>query len=265
MADPAQENRQILTDAAARQVPAVLSLPSAETLRHFKTRLLAETADGLWLEAPSAALAILERSDQRGVVAVSLCHAMRRLNFVSRIVRLESAHPINPQLHVQAVLVATPEQIKSVQRRAAYRVSVRSDGELRVRIWSIAPHARLADRPMAAQEIRAEVHDLSLGGLGVQLTSSAGDPLRLVADQRLRVELDFRGERFLLEGGLRLPKAGITSEVARAGIIFKKLEADIEGRRMLAALTRIVGELQREEARRMHLGLATPQSVPGVA
>jgi hypothetical protein len=36
---------------------------------------------------------------------------------------------------------------------------------------------------------------------------------------------------------------------------FKTLENNLDGRQILAQLTRIVGELQREEVRRLRLGL----------
>jgi hypothetical protein len=36
---------------------------------------------------------------------------------------------------------------------------------------------------------------------------------------------------------------------------FKKLQNDLEGRQNVAALTQIVGELQRDEVRRIRLGL----------
>jgi hypothetical protein len=43
----------------------------------------------------------------------------------------------------------------------------------------------------------------------------------------------------------------------RAGIQFSELQGDIQGRQMLAQLTKIVGELQREEIRRFRMGLSS--------
>ena len=43
---------------------------------------------------------------------------------------------------------------------------------------------------------------------------------------------------------------------------FKKLENDIEGRKSLALLQKIIGELQRLESRRVKLGLKIAWSIP---
>jgi hypothetical protein len=43
--------------------------------------------------------------------------------------------------------------------------------------------------------------------------------------------------------------------MVRTGIVFKPLDQDLEGRQTLAALTRIVGQLQRDEVRRHRLGI----------
>jgi hypothetical protein len=52
-----------------------------------------------------------------------------------------------------------------------------------------------------------------------------------------------------------MPAANSDPAVIRTGIVFKPLEHDIEGRQTLAALTRIVGQLQRDEVRRHRLGI----------
>jgi hypothetical protein len=61
----------------------------------------------------------------------------------------------------------------------------------------------------------------------------------------------------ILEGRLRYPQAPTGNQV-RAGIQFKSLDKDIDGRQVLTLLTRIVGELTRAELRRMRRGPATP-------
>ena len=74
---------------------------------------------------------------------------------------------------------------------------------------------------------------------------------------RLRVELKFAEIEMLLEGRLRIGSKPEGAEATPGGIIFQKLETDVDGRRKLAAITRIVGQLHRAEVRRAHMGLAS--------
>jgi hypothetical protein len=145
---------------------------------------------------------------------------------------------------------------KSLQRRKAYRVRVAPDSDLQARAWIIPETAKLSEIPSGTREIKVELKDVSVGGLGVRLCPKGNDPLRLTSGQRLRVELIYGNERFLLDGTLRHP-SNERSEAsnAHAGIILTSMNADIVGRRRLTALTRIVGQLQREELRRAKLGL----------
>ena len=49
---------------------------------------------------------------------------------------------------------------------------------------------------------------------------------------------------------------GNDANIKRAGIKFKPLDKDMEGRQALATLTRIIGELQRAELRQHRMGIA---------
>src|SRR5258708_1393788 len=47
----ANQNYETLKEAIARNCGAVLALPSAGMIRHHKTRFLAETENGFWIES----------------------------------------------------------------------------------------------------------------------------------------------------------------------------------------------------------------------
>jgi c-di-GMP-binding flagellar brake protein YcgR len=255
-------SEKLLSEAIARNCAAVLSLPSAGMFRHSKSRFLGEAQDenGLWLEAAAEhrpLIAELIASNQP--VVVSFKSATKKVSFAARLLRYDERFQINAQTNAEAVLMARPVEVKSVQRRNDYRVRIAGDSvEIKLRLWRISEQAVVRDRPMAAQELPVSLRDLSLGGMGVVFNPRAdGQPLKLVADERLRVELRFGEQELLLEGRLRhLPSANDLKQAARAGVQFKKLEGDLQGRQALAMLTRIVGTLQREEVRRMRLGLA---------
>src|SRR5262249_28417183 len=148
-------------------------------------------------------------------------------------------------------------EIRSIQRRNAYRAHVPSSGELMVKLWRIPEHVYFKDRPGTPQELPAQPIDLSTGGLGVLIFSRGEDAPRVAVDQRVRILMRFRHEdELLLEGRVKyLPRTAEPGKAMRCGIQFKKLESNIEGRQILSMLNQIIAELQREETRRARLGL----------
>jgi c-di-GMP-binding flagellar brake protein YcgR len=162
---------------------------------------------------------------------------------------------VNSSLIVEALLIKHPGEVKAVQRRSNYRVRVGPDSELTVRIWRIADAADLRHIPVAAQKIEAGLRDISIGGMGM-IVPKGDVPLKLLVDERLRIEFTNPEQSLILEGRVRYLPAPNPDGTTRVGVQFKKLEDDMNGRQILAELTRIVGLLQREEVRRMRLGLA---------
>jgi hypothetical protein len=91
--------------------------------------------------------------------------------------------------------------------------------------------------------------------MGVVVLPKDNEPPKIVAGERLRIQLAYSGDELLIEGRMLHSKSTDKPEPVRGGIQFKKLEHDLEGRQVLGSLTKIVGELQREEVRRMRLGI----------
>jgi hypothetical protein len=251
----AEEATDLLADAVARNCAAVLSLPSAGMLRHHKSRFLAQTPEGIWVEsAPSEGALIDDLMRQKMAVGVSFKAPPNKANFAARILRREPSYALNAQSMVEALLIESPAQVKSVQRRNSYRVTVPEGAGLGVRVWRIADHVPYRDRPLASQLIEVAIRDLSVGGMGVRIDADK-EKKPLLSGQRLRVELKWQDEELILEGSLRFFANDAGTGPRRAGVQFKKLENDLAGRQAMAALTRIVGEFQREEVRRSRLGL----------
>jgi c-di-GMP-binding flagellar brake protein YcgR len=226
---------QILQDAAARNVGAVLSLPSAGMVRHHKSRFLDQTEEGLLLEAPPGEMPLLqELITSQKPAGISFRNGHQKVIFAVEILRLEGKFKINADTHVDAVLVTMPTEIKSIQRRSNYRVEVPRSGEIAIRVWRVGETANLKDQPPAGHQLHAELRDLSTGGAGVRLSGENGEKL---------------------EGKMRPPARPPTDNTIITGIQFKKLENDLEGRRILAQITKLVGALQRTQVRRLRLGL----------
>jgi len=255
----ADDTEQILADAVGRNVGLVLSLPSAGMLRNHKSRFLGESPEGLWIEsAPSDADLIDELIGHQHPAAVSFKTGTGKISFIATLLKREPNYRINAQVTAEALLIRRPSDVKSMQRRSDYRVRIGGDIEIAARIWRISEQADLRDVPMSYTEVPLELRDLSIGGMGVLVAPTADGSAPMVADQRVRIELTFEGTPLILDGNLRhvpKPQPGGPTKL-RIGIQFKKLQNDMEGRQSLATLTRIVGELQRNEARRSRLGFA---------
>jgi c-di-GMP-binding flagellar brake protein YcgR len=258
----AESQADILRSAIVRNAAVVLSLPSAGLLRHYKSRFLAEAEHGddaaFWVESqPEERPLIDELISTKKPAAISFKNGTNKVVFLSPIVVQDLQHALNAETTVPAILMKWPAEIKSIQRRNNYRVRVVADSEILARIWRIPEHAYLGDRPMAALELPLQLRDLSIGGIGVNFLPKDGEPVKVSSADRLRIQLTLRDEPLLLEGRMRYPEQAPKAAMpVRAGIQFKTLESDLEGRQKLASLTRVVGEMQREEVRRFRLGMA---------
>ncbi|MGA3068351.1 MAG: hypothetical protein ABSF29_16015 [Tepidisphaeraceae bacterium] len=247
---------ELLQQAIARNVGVVLSLPSAGMLRHHKSRFLSETDEGIVVEAPAGEESLIADLIATGKPAgISFKHAQKKSIFAVPILKILRALQLNGDTTVDAILIARPQEVKSIQRRSDYRVSIVPDDEIIIRIWRIGDRVFYKDQPLASQEVKAQLRNLSTGGAGVQLFGKDNQPPKIDTEDRLRVQLSARDQILILEGRMRGPGHPGNDNSINTGIQFKKIEDDLYGRKMLATLTRLIGELQREEIRRMRLGL----------
>lgn len=135
----------------------------------------------------------------------------------------------------------------SEQRRRYFRVKLAPSAPLSVRVWKLPPGATLAQRPMPSQEVKLVLWEIGAGGLSVTLPK-ADDPRRSVRlDDRLRVEIVYRDTSLLLEAKPREPHLKSQDGSMWTGLEFKIRDTDIEGRRKISQLNRIVGDLQRAD------------------
>jgi len=150
-------------------------------------------------------------------------------------------------LFVDALLLEFPKQIKASQKRSDYRVEIPRDTNISLRVWRLGPCDELKTEPSPGTEVKAEIRDLSTGGVGVTLVGQDGQLPKICMEDRLAVELKYDGQAMVLEGWMRSPNAAPQGDKIVTGIQFKKLQEDMEGRQKLARLVRIVGELQRKQ------------------
>ena len=247
---------KLLRDGIARNASAVLSLPSAGMLRHARSRFLAEFEGGVLVEAVAEQEALAKSLVTTGEKAIITfkCGA-NHIVFGSRVRKIMPQWKVNETTLVDALLLEFPMQIKSVQRRTTYRAKVTATQGMSVRVWRIAEKASLKEVPQRAQEVSCELRDLSVGGMGVRFYSDNG-AVKISAADRLRIEFKSGDNTLLLEGRMRLPKGEPVNGAIVTGVSFRDLEGHLAGRQAIAFLTRLVGELQREELRKYRMGLA---------
>ncbi|MGA2443362.1 MAG: hypothetical protein ABSH08_20610 [Tepidisphaeraceae bacterium] len=245
----ADNNADILAEAIARNMSAVLSLPSGGMLRHYKSRLVCDLEGGILVQAPADEAALIgELIRTQTPCGVSIRTGGRKVIFASPIRRVERGRKIKDGLFVDALLLEFPKQIKRVQQRSDYRVEIPPDTDISVRVWRLGPHDQLNKQPLATMEVKAEICNLSTGGAGVMLIGKNGQAPKICMEDRLRVELKYNRQAMILEGRMRPPTAKQSNDkMVVTGIQFKKLEDDLEGRQKLDQLARIVGELQCRE------------------
>jgi len=250
-------NAEALSEAVARNLAIVLSLPSAGMFRHVKSRFLANGPDGIWVEAVLSEQALIEQLIATGQpVGITFKNAGQRVAFTAAALSLDPQYRINSSTCLPAILIVTPANLKPVQRRNHYRIRAYDGCGLTARVWRIAPSADLGERPSSAYELNVTLHDVSVGGIGVSFSGKDGERPKVSTDDRLRIELRHGEDVLLIEGKMRAPFGPQAPNTISTGIAFNEMEKDIEGRRNLSLLTRITGQMQREEMRRTRLGVA---------
>jgi c-di-GMP-binding flagellar brake protein YcgR len=258
--DMQTRNVNTLHDAIARQCGAVVSLPGAageRWLKHYKSRFVAADPErrGFWAEVPAAVDrgVLQDLIAEEAVAGVSFRAGQAKVIFASPVRAYEPAYEVRHGLAVEAIRLEMPEKVNAVQRRNDYRVRVLPE-DVGVRVWRMPRGAGLQDKPLPSRELTALALDLSVGGLGVTLIGKDRKPPVVDPVDRLRVALNFPQVSLLLEARLRHPAPPYVTDVVKAGLQFIFSE-DMAGRQARAGLTRVVGELQRDEIRRLRLGL----------
>jgi hypothetical protein len=142
-----------------------------------------------------------------------------------------------------------PQELQSVQRRAAYRARVGPD-DLSVRVWRIGLDTRLAESPAESQQIGVEARDISLGGLGLLVRSLHGRAALIMPGERLRIELAGEEGRILLEGHFRGARLSNEPNTLLAGVQWHFPDDKLQARQITAFLEKLINRLQRQELRR---------------
>lgn len=250
MAMSTNPNFELLQQLIERNSPAILSLPSAGMLRHHTTRFLAGTDDGFWIEStPDDASLVDELIAAEAPVGVVCKHADKSLAFAVPIRHREPSFRVNPTTRAEALFLPLPDNFRKEQRRKSYRVSLPLEHPYAIKLWRIPEHAVLRDRPLAALEIPAKLKNLCVNGMGVLcMPGRDKQPPKMLINERIRVQLTYGKDPLIFEA--RVMHRRPAGENVVAGLMFQKLDKDLEGRRIAAKINELVGLLSREELKR---------------
>lgn len=248
MKDPGE---QILRDSIARNIAVVLSAPADAPAAPRRARLLAEDSRGIWVEAPANHDETLKRLRTTGEpIAVSFRGGEQMVDFACPLLRREMAYRLSPTMTVDAMLLAWPTEIRLTQRRGSYRVRPSLDAKIGIRVWKIDIGWPYESEPQEG-DIKAEIRDISVGGLGIILKPTRGFEPTVEKGDRFRVELTVGNKPpmltcgFLVHEPQKLPESQL-----RIGLKFEGMDQTLPGRRTLVQIDNLVAELQRTEARR---------------
>ena len=150
-------NHQLLIDAIARNAAIVLSLPSAGLARHYKSRFLGESAEGIWVESVEQEISLIrELIGSRQPGGVAFRSGPQKVVFAAELSRHSPDYTLSEGIKVAALLILRPTEIKAVQRRSTYRVGIHETSGLSVRVWRLPEHAYLPSRPSVCSELTTE-------------------------------------------------------------------------------------------------------------
>lgn len=241
----------VLSEATARNVPLVFSMPSAGALLHLKSRFLQISSQSIWIDSVPAEKTLLEElaADR---VAVAVAFKAEAVNYLFTTHVAAAGERI--QLHAEtasipALRLELPNELKTIQRRAAYRTRVRPD-DLSFAAWRIGPGSDLTAKPMPSQQLNVEPLDVSLGGMGVLLRPLWGEVPNVTPGERLRTEIASAEGTILLEGRLRGGRSSKDAGGLIAGIQWVLPQDHLKAAQLTGHLEKLVTRLQRQELRR---------------
>ena len=232
---------ELLRQAIERNAASVLSLPSAGMIRHHKTRFLSSSENGFWMESVQGEAPLLDHLIlAEAPVGVTFKSGDTSIVFATPIQSRQQGYRVNENTQVEAVFLPYPDAFRENQRRVVYRVGLPVDHQVTMRVWRVAEHAILRDRPMAAQELHVRLGNISVMGIGVCCSPARdGRPPRAIVGERLRLMLVVNGDEVLMEGRV-IHLRPIRGNQLMLGLQLKKLEKDVEGRQALSKLTQLV-------------------------
>lgn len=245
------EHENSVTEAVAMNATATVVVRADGITPIYTTVFAGRDDQGIWLRATASPYVVeaLVRAQQE--VGISYWTKVSSYLFSTVARRIDPNYSLPDGTTVQAVLIDPPTQIQATQRRKFYRAPVPPDfTEVTLRVWKIAPGVNVQDRPMPSQEIKAQIRDISEGGVGATLSGRGGNPPGVTPDDRLRIGIEYKGESHFLEGRLCHTRPCGSADSLVAGIEFRISPSDVRARTIISKLNRLIAQLRTLEIKK---------------
>lgn len=242
---------ELLTEAADRQVQAVISHRLDSGWTTYKSRILQADSAGEFLiiehpqPAPGQAPPELAPGEKIGL---TFRRGHKKCLCSVEIERLATFTLPDGQ-SVAAVQIPWPEKLQEVQRRIFYRANVPPGRRIEVRFWD----GGIGDRDPAELQLVPHhtglLQDISGGGCRVEIDAARDPQLRTGDTVGIEFQPDPRSEPLHIDAVFRHTEDADRGKLA-LGFQFVGLEVTPEGRATLHALSRVVSTFLRIESRR---------------
>lgn len=234
-----QECRQLLDDAVAKQAPATLSTQQADQWDIYKSRLLEVRSGRLVLEEPTCQGETPHRELSNGDrLAITFKKGYHKCLFVARVMSRATVELQGGQA-AEAIVVAAPEQIEKIQRRAFNRADAPVDEPVLVSLTA-------AGSDNDEDRLRGVLRNISAGGFAVSMSKSQAD--QLAEGDQLALHCVPIPHQQPLHVTVRVRHVTDESEDGECivGLQILGLEMDEDGRRTLRRIGRVVSIYQRQ-------------------
>lgn len=242
---------EILREAIARNTSVRIAPPvGAAHQPETRTRFLAVEAAGIWVESWDTPQRLDDLISGKLAMTLSFKQQVLKVEFSARVLERRAAYPVNGSTTVAAVLVEAPAAVKALQRRENYRVGVSIDSSLATRFWCLHDRDSLSAEPNPHDELKIDVRDLSVGGIGGLHTRRKTDGHKLFETQRLCVRLQNERLHLLLDARVSFLGPVPDPDQHHVGVAFVLDTNQLVDRQKMQQLEKLITQLQRHELRR---------------
>ncbi len=240
----------ILTEAADRQVPVVLSRQVGHCWATYKSRFLRGDSAGRFivlahpLPDPGQAPPELAPGERIGLTFRRGHKKCMCALEIDKLVTFEQNG-----MTVAGFQVPWPDKLQELQRRIYFRANVPAGRHIEVKVWEAGMVAERPDSWQAMPHHTGLLQNVSAGGCRVILDAIRDPQLETGDSVRIQFQPDPRSEPLTIEAMFRhgdeMPQRKLS-----LGFQFVGMELSAQGRDMLQALARVVSTFLRIENRR---------------
>ena len=254
-ADIAGVLARAITDKSKFQLQAMIDgKPRAFAARAVKLEGAGD--DGFWIhliESPDSATNALARP--RPALSIACCVTRVRYSFQTTIERRERHFWIDDRVMLDALLLATPAELKQLDGRRERRTEVGDGSGISAQLFRFAPWCLPGTKRHQIIPIRAALRDLSARGAGF-IGSFDRKLNELRPNQPLGCCIDFRNTKLCLLATL-IRVTEISARTMQIAIEFcRPADQGIDGDD-LAGLRKVLEELERQQTLRQRVRRAS--------